>query len=129
MTREEVTRYMENQYGAQAEYPFEADSETAVFRHKGNGKWFSIIMRVSARKIGLETDDMIDIMNVKADPFVIGSFLTEPGFYRAYHMNKTHWVTISLDGKCDDEKTKLFIDMSFSLTGEKRRRKSEEKHP
>ena len=122
MTREEVTRYMENQYGAQAEYPFEADSETAVFRHKGNGKWFSIIMRVSARKIGLETDDMIDIMNVKADPFVIGPFLTEPGFYRAYHMNKDKWISVRLDGSVDFEKLCWLLDLSFELTAPKPKR-------
>ena len=121
MTREEVTRYMENQYGAQAEYPFEADSETAVFRHKGNGKWFSIIMRVSARKIGLETDDMIDIMNVKADPFVIGSFLTEPGFYRAYHMNKTHWISVYFESDVPDELLCQLTNASFRLTDKRKK--------
>ena len=123
MNREEAFRYIEDQYGALPGYPFEEDSETAVFRHASNGKWFSIIMRVSSRKIGLDTDEAIDIMNVKADPLVIGSFLSEKGFYRAYHMNKTHWITLALDGSAEDEKIKMLIDMSFSMTGSKRRKK------
>ncbi|MBQ5771067.1 MAG: MmcQ/YjbR family DNA-binding protein [Clostridia bacterium] len=127
MNRDEVFSYIQSQYGICDEYPFDMDDVTAVFRHAGNRKWFAIVMRVSAVKIGRNTDETVDILNVKADPVVIGSFLSEKGFYPAYHMNKNHWLTIALDGSADDEKTKLLIDMSFSATGEKRRRKHADK--
>ena len=120
MTRQEIERYIQNEYGIQAEYPFEADDLTAVYRHTDNKKWFAIVMRISNKRLHIESDEEIDVMNVKCDPVVIGSFLMEDGFYPAYHMNKAHWITISPEA--DEEKTKLLIDMSYSLTGTKRKK-------
>lgn len=79
-------------------------------------------MRVSARRLGRNSDETVEIMNVKADPLVIGSFHRKKGFCPAYHMNKTHWITILLDGEADREDVSMLIDMSFSLTNTKRSR-------
>lgn len=120
MIRSEIEEYIRNQYGVLPEYPFEEDSLTAVFRHTDNKKWFAIVMRISKRRLNIDSDEEIDVMNVKAEPVVIGSFLMEDGFYPAYHMNKTHWITIAPDA--EEEKVKLLIDMSFSLTATKRKK-------
>ncbi|MBE5790884.1 MAG: MmcQ/YjbR family DNA-binding protein [Clostridia bacterium] len=120
MNRCEIEAYIENQYGVKAEYPFEMDDETAVFRQKSNGKWFAIIMRISKRRLHIDSDEEIDVMNVKCDPILIGSLLLDTGFYPAYHMNKTHWITVSPDA--DEDKVKMLIDMSFSLTALKRKK-------
>ena len=120
MNRYEIEAYIENQYGVKAEYPFEMDDETAVFRQKSNGKWFAIIMRISKRRLHIDSDEEIDVMNVKCDPILIGSLLLDTGFYPAYHMNKTHWITVSPDA--DEDKVKMLIDMSFSLTALKRKK-------
>ncbi len=120
MNRSEIEAYIEIQYGVKAEYPFEMDNETAVFRQKSNRKWFVIIMRVSKRRLHIDSDEEIDIMNVKCDPILIGSFLLDTGFYPAYHMNKTHWITVSPDA--DEDKVKMLIDMSFSLTALRRKK-------
>ena len=120
MNRCEIEAYIENQYGVKAEYPFEMDDETAVFRQKSNGKWFAIIMRISKRRLHIDSDEEIDVMNVKCDPILIGSLLLDTGFYPAYHMNKTHWITVSPDA--DEDKVRMLIDMSFSLTALKRKK-------
>ena len=120
MIRSEIEEYIRNQYGVLPEYPFEEDSLTAVFRHTDNKKWFAIVMRISKRRLNIDSDEEIDVMNVKAEPVVIGSFLMEGGFYPAYHMNKTHWITIAPDA--EEEKVKLLIDMSLSLTATKRKK-------
>ena len=120
MTRQEIEAYIYNEYGILPEYPFEMDDMTAVYRHKDNKKWFAIVMRISKRRLHIDSDEEIDVMNVKAEPVVIGSFLMENGFYPAYHMNKTHWITIAPDA--EEEKGKLLIDMSFSLTATKRKK-------
>lgn len=120
MIRSEIEDYIRNQYGVLPEYPFEEDSLTAVFRHADNKKWFAIVMRISKRRLNIDSDEETDVMNVKAEPVVIGSFLMEDGFYPAYHMNKTHWITIAPDA--EEEKVKLLIDMSFSLTATKRKK-------
>ena len=55
----------------------------------------------------------IDVMNVKLDPELITSIKNTKGFVPAYHMNKTHWVSIEI-GKISDTKIKTLIDMSFN---------------
>ncbi len=54
----------------------------------------------------------IDIMNVKLDPELITSIKNTKGFAPAYHMNKTHWVSIIID-KVKDTKIKDLIKMSY----------------
>ena len=52
-------------------------------------------------------------MNVKLDPELITSIKNNKGFAQAYHMNKTHWVSIEI-GKVSDKKIKTLIDMSYN---------------
>ena len=47
------------------------------------------------------------------------ALITENGFYPAYHMNKSNWITVALDGSADNEKIKFLLDMSFDLTSKK----------
>lgn len=37
------------------------------------------------------------------------------GFFGAYHMNKTNWISVALDGSADDEKVKMLVDLSFEI--------------
>ena len=43
------------------------------------------------------------------------------GFHPAYHMNKDKWITARLDGIVPEDEIKSLIDLSFRLTGQKRR--------
>ena len=94
----------------------------AVFRHSGNRKWFAVAMNISKDKLGLEEKDRIDVLNVKCDPLLITTLWGESGFYRAYHMSKTNWITIALDSTADDEKIKWLLDMSYGLTASRHRK-------
>ena len=35
-----------------------------ILRHKRNRKWYALITDVSRNKVGLESDELIDILNV-----------------------------------------------------------------
>ena len=59
---------------------------------------------------------MVDLLNVKCDPVLIGSLLLKDGFFPAYHMSKDNWVSILLDDRMNDEKIKTLLDMSYELT-------------
>lgn len=118
MTREEFEALVRDRYGVQADYPFEEDFETGVFRHD-SGKWFAIAMRISAKKLGKCVDMSTNIVNFKCAPAVIESIAgVEPGIYRAYHMNKTHWLTVCLE-ECDVETVTWLMDISYELTRRK----------
>ena len=115
MTRREFEDLVFDIYSVRADYPFEEDFETGVFRH-GSGKWFGIAMKISEKKLGHSGDEIIDVVNFKCAPEVIESIAgTEPGIYRAYHMNKTHWLTVALD-ECETDTLQWLLGISYDLT-------------
>ena len=118
MTRQEIEKYILKTYGSVAEYPWITAPKYAVYRHAENRKWFAVVMDISKRKLGIDSDEIVDIMNVKCDPILVASLINENGFFPAYHMVKGKWITIMLDS-VDDERIKWLLDMSFELTMKK----------
>ena len=115
MTRLEFEAMVFDAYGVRADYPFEEDFVTGVFRHD-NGKWFALAMEISAKKLGKCSDMTTNVVNFKCNPEVIESIAgVEPGIYRAYHMNKTHWLTVCLD-ECDEDTIRWLLGISYELT-------------
>lgn len=120
MTEKKLIEYIEEEYGVKFDNPFE-DIEAKVFRHKGNRKWFGILMKVSLQKLGKKENEVVDILDVKTDPLIREPMLRKKGVYVAYHMNKVHWLTIVLKEIADDD-LKFLLDLSFDLTKEKRKK-------
>ena len=118
MKREAIFEYVKKQYSTEPEYLWMKWPEYAVLRHADNNKWYAIIMNVSRATLGLDgdSDEVIDILDVKCDSTAIDFFRQMDGFLPAYHMSKTNWITILLDGSVADEKIKDFIDASFQMT-------------
>ena len=114
MEREEIFQYVKEQYGTEPEYLWKKDPDSAVLRHK-NGKWYAVIMTVEKSKLGLEGNDLVDIMDVKCDPEMTSMIIQTYGFLPGYHMNKQHWITILLDGSVSEAKTLDFLDMSYDM--------------
>ena len=123
MNREQLEKFLCETYAADRDYPWIKYPNYEVFRHSNNKKWFALIMDVSKNKLGLAGDEILDIVNFKCDPVLIGSLRMENGFFPAYHMNKDSWITVALDGTVDDEKIKALADMSYELTSTMKRRK------
>ena len=123
MNRAELIKYISETYGVEAEYPWIKHSDYAVFRHSGNKKWFAVIMDIPKIKLGLCDNGTIDIINLKCDPILVGSLRNDQGFFPAYHMSKTNWVSVALDGSVDKEKIKWLLDLSFDLTNLKIKQK------
>ncbi|MBQ4626119.1 MAG: MmcQ/YjbR family DNA-binding protein [Clostridia bacterium] len=119
MNRAEVINYISEAYGVHAEYPFAQYPDTAVFRHANNRKWFAVVIAVQKNKLGLSGEGIIDIINLKCSPILSGSLRSEAGFFPAYHMNKTNWISAALDGSADSQKIKWLLDLSYDLTAKK----------
>jgi len=122
MTRVEFEELVMDAYGVRADYPFEDDSVTGVFRHE-SGKWFALAMRIGEGKLGRRGDAILDVVNLKCAPEVIESLAgIESGIYPAYHMNKVHWLTAVLS-ECDADTLFWLLGISFDLTRGKIKRK------
>lgn len=122
MNRQELTEYIESNYAAHEERLWTENPENGIFRHAGNRKWFALLMRVSKDKFISGCEGACDVLNVKCEPAMIGSLINEDGIFPAYHMNKTHWISVLLDGSADDERIKLLVDISFGLTAPKKKK-------
>ena len=96
------------------EYLF-SDSDTAVFRKGDRKKWYAVIMTISKRKLMIDSDTMIQVLNVKLNPCEIALLVDHKGYYPAYHMNKKHWCTIVLDGTLETDEICFRIEQSYNL--------------
>ena len=124
MTRQELIDYIFDEYSVEPDFPFRMDDVTCVFRHIDNRKWFGIAMVIPYKTIGINKAGHVDILNVKCDPVIMGSFRGKPGFRPAYHMNKDKWITILLDGSAGQEDIQAMLAMSYTMTAAKIREKS-----
>ena len=115
MTKQSFLSYCSGTYGTSPDYPFEEDFETAVLRHSDNRKWYALVMRVSRRKFGLDSDEVIEVVNLKLPVEMYGSFGAADGVYPAYHMNKLHWISVLLPDAPDDL-VQFLVDVSFEVT-------------
>ena len=121
MTKQQFFELCLNTYGTSPDYPFDEDFETAVLRHTDNRKWYAIVMRVSRRKFGFDSDEVIDVVNLKLPTEMFGSFGAADGVYPAYHMNKLHWISVLLPDTPDDV-VQFLTNVSFEATRAKPKR-------
>ena len=118
MTKQDFFDICLNTYGTSPDYPFDEDFETAVLRHSSNRKWYAIVMRVSRRKFGFDSDEVIDVVNLKLPTEMFGSFGAADGVYPAYHMNKLHWISVLLPDAPNDV-VQFLLNASFEATKSK----------
>lgn len=122
MTKKDLLKYCLDTYGTVPDYPFEEDFETAVLRHTDNKKWYALVMRVSRRKFGLDSDEVAEVVNLKLPTEMFGSFGPSDGVYPAYHMNKLHWISVILADAPRDV-VSFLVNVSFEATRAKKKKK------
>ena len=120
MTKQTFFTYCRDTFGTLPDYPFEEDFETAVMRHGDTRKWYGIVMHVSRRKFGIESDEVIDVVNLKLPTEMFGSFGAAEGVYPAYHMNKLHWISVLLPD-AEEELVQFLVSVSYEATGQKKK--------
>ena len=121
MNRQELEKYIYDNYGVKSEYPWIKYSTFAVFRHISSKKWFAVIMNIDKSKLGIKEDGQIDVVNLKCDANIVPSMWEQQGVFPAYHMNKEHWLTVALDGTAKENNIKFLLALSYDLTAQKKR--------
>lgn len=124
MTKQSFLDYCLGTFGTSPDYPFDEDFDTAVLRHADNRKWVALMMKVSRRKFGLDSDETVDVINLKLPVEMFGSFGKDDGVYPAYHMNKLHWISVLLPD-ATDETIAFLTGVSYEATKAKPRRGKE----
>ena len=111
----EIINYIKNKYGDELEFLWKKSPKTAVIRRKSTKKWYAVILTISKRKLNLDSDELVEVINLHNSPEEIEKLIDNKRYFPAYHMNKKHWCTICLDGTVELEKIYKLIDMSYEL--------------
>lgn len=110
-----VISYIGERYNCEPEYLWEKFPDNAIWRRKDNKKWYAVLLTVSARKIGFDSDDMIEILDLKARPEDIKCIVDNKKYFPGYHMNKVHWMTVCFNNTVPIEEIFQKIDDSYNL--------------
>ena len=111
----EVVDYVKNKYGDELEFLWEKSPKTAVVRRKNSNKWYAVILTISKRKFNLDSDELVEVINLHNSPEEIEKLIDNKKYFPAYHMNKKHWCTICLDGTVELKEIYKLIDISYEL--------------
>ena len=117
MTKQEIIDYCLTFPAAFEDYPFDdvIDSGAwAVMRHGANKKSFAFIYERGGKLC----------VNLKCDPLeadVLRQMFADVNV--GYHMNKTHWNTVTMGGDVPDEELRRMIGSSYDLIKPKVRKR------
>lgn len=111
---DKINKYIKEKYNDEPEFLWDKFPGYAVYRNKNNNKWYGIIMNLDLSKLDSGSGE-VEIINVKLAENKIKKLLKKKGFYEAYHMSKTDWLSIILNDTLKDDEIMSLIDDSYNL--------------
>ena len=111
----EIIAYIREKYGDELEYLWQRFPDNAIVRRKDNQKWYAAILTVSRRKLGMDSAEPAEIIDLRMKPEDIEKTVDNVKYFPGYHMNKKHWITVCLDGTVSAEEICQRIDDSYEL--------------
>ena len=115
----QIIEYVKEKYNDDLEYLWEKFPNNAIWRNKSNNKWYAVLLVLSLRKLGIQSDEVVDIIDLRYQKSSIKEIVDQKRVFQGYHMNKDNWITIKLDGSVDINYIYELIDNSFELSNRK----------
>lgn len=112
-----INKYIKKKYHNEPEFLWDKFPGYGVYRNENNNKWYGIIMNLDLSKLDKGTGE-VEIINIKLDGNKIRKLLKQKGFYEAYHMSKTDWISVILNDTLKDDEILSLLDESYNLVGE-----------
>ncbi len=112
-----IIKYVRESYGDELEFLWKKFPDNAVWRRKDNKKWYGAILTVAGKKLGLETDKIVEIIDLRMNSTEAETVLSRKHYYPGWHMNKKSWYTFVLDGSISNEELKERMMESYVLAG------------
>ena len=106
----DLLSFAETEWGETPEFLWKSFPDYAVLRRKDTDKWYALVARLTADKVGGSKKDIIEVVNLRRTDGMNG-----PRFLPAYHMNKKTWTTIVLDGTVEAEELQKLLTESRKL--------------
>ena len=112
----EVISYAKAKYGDELEFLWKKFDDNAILRNKQSKKWYAAFLTVSASKLGISSDEKIEIIDLRCEKEEVSSIVDHKLIFPGYHMNKDSWITIKLDGSMKTKKICELLDKSYDMT-------------
>ncbi len=106
-------------YGDELEFLWERFPDCAVWRRKDNGKWYAAILTVERKKLGVQGEGKVQVLDVRADPLEAELIVDGVRIFPGYHMNKKHWISLPMDGTVPVEELIERLEESWLIAGRK----------
>jgi predicted DNA-binding protein (MmcQ/YjbR family) len=113
---QKVIQYVQETYSDELEFLWKRFPNNAIFRRKDSNKWYAALLVLSKKKLGFDSDEIIDILDLRIETEALESILDGQKYFPGYHMNKKHWYTICLDGSVQIDEIFRHIDESYKLS-------------
>lgn len=110
-----LIQYVREKYGDELEFLWKKFSDNAIWRRKDTNKWYAVLLIVSKRKLGIDSDETVEILDLRIKPENLDEFLDNKKYFAGYHMNKKHWYTICLDDSVSFEEICERVAISYTL--------------
>lgn len=112
----DIINYIKEKYNDNLEFLWEKFDDNAIWRNKLNNKWYGLLLTISERKLDIDSDKIIEIIDLRYQKEKIDELIDFKTIYPGYHMNKKSWITIKLDDTISTEEIYRLIDNSYSLS-------------
>ena len=112
----EIIDYVSEKYHSELEFLWEKFDNNAIWRNSANQKWYGLILTLTADKLGLPTKDILEVLVLRYQKEKIQKIVDGNLIFPGYHMNKSSWITVKLDGSVSSEKIFELMDNSFNLS-------------
>lgn len=110
-----LTDYVRNTYGDELEFLWEKFPDNAIWRRKDNEKWYGVFLTVQGSKLGMKSDEIAEIIDLRIKPEEMETVLQNDHYYPGWHMNKKSWYTIVLDEGVPDDEICRRLNESYRL--------------
>lgn len=115
----EIIRYVKEKYNDELEFLWKKFDENAIWRNKKNNKWYGALLKVIGNKIGINSDEIIEIIDLRYQKENIEDLIDNNKVFPGYHMNKSNWITLKLDDSMETKEILNLLDNSYKLSLEK----------
>ena len=102
-------------YGDEPEFLWERLPDAAILRRKNSGKWYAVLMVVPRNKLLKGEAGMAEVLDLRIDPVELDLLVDEKRYFRGWHMNKKHWLSVILDGSLPTEEIFELLEESWHL--------------
>ena len=106
--------FLRKEFGVGLEFLWKNFPDCAIARRPDNKKWFAAFLTCPENKLGLEGDEKVEILDLRAEQ---ADFCKLDGrrYFPGYHMNKKNWMTLVFDSGIRQSEINSLLKKSFAL--------------